>query len=102
MSSRLYLDFIRLRRPPSSTRPDTLFPYSTRCRSSSKNTLDAGEAIDQRRHIIVIAVNAKTRARGRGDTQMLHQRLRAMVPGADRDPAFIQDSRSEEHTSELQ
>src|SRR3546814_1544423 len=23
---------------------------------------------------------------------MLHQRLRAMVPGADRDPAFIQDS----------
>src|SRR3546814_2035904 len=68
-----------IRRPPRSTRTDTLFPYTTLFRSE----VDAvGLAVRERRH-----------------ERHQHERLEAEVHGrrADR-----RERRSEEHTSELQ
>src|SRR3546814_5534475 len=41
--------------------------------------------------IVVVAIESKAGARGRRHAQMRHQRLRAMMPGADRDPALVQN-----------
>src|SRR3546814_7975418 len=64
-----------IRRPPRSTRTDTLFPYTTLFRSPARG---------------------RARARGRGDEDLREHAGRARAPrGARR-------GRSEEHTSELQ
>src|SRR3546814_13021667 len=63
----LFFFFLMIRRPPRSTRTDTLFPYTTLFRS-----LPAADRIDS----------------------LLQSRIAA--------PAFGDDIRSEEHTSELQ
>src|SRR3546814_4753710 len=74
-----------LRRPPRSTRTDTLFPYTTLFRSA--------------RHEVPIGAVRESLCRCRhsgGD----HQRCRRARAGA-RGGAKV-DRRSEEHTSELQ
>src|SRR3546814_8146776 len=63
-----------IRRPPRSTRTDTLFPYTTLFRSE--------------------------RPAGRADADQL--RCSPDRPGADQYPQNAIDARSEEHTSELQ
>src|SRR3546814_4502787 len=69
--------FLMIRRPPRSTRTDTLFPYTTLFRSPPWNHRSARLA-------------AAKRSR--------HQEI-FVLSGADRTPAVL---RSEEHTSELQ
>src|SRR3546814_14294124 len=76
--------FLRIRRPPRSTRTDTLFPYTTLFRSRGRVRVD-GDA-DVRRRAGAGALG-KERRPGRGGPR-----------AADRAP----DARSEEHTSELQ
>src|SRR3546814_6149511 len=66
--------FLRLRRPPRSTRTDTLFPYTTLFRSRTRPTQPA------------VRQNSRDISRNRG------------VP--ERRPFVVE--RSEEHTSELQ
>src|SRR3546814_15332937 len=73
--------FLMIRRPPRSTRTDTLFPYTTLFRSARS----AGDRPDARRR------------RGFGPHPHV-QRLRPAV-GIDHDDPV---KRSEEHTSELQ
>src|SRR3546814_7778814 len=68
-----------IRRPPRSTRTDTLFPYTTLFRSEFRE-INRGIPIDQLRQSIVEERKV----------------LRAMLQGAGI------ESRSEEHTSELQ
>src|SRR3546814_2852991 len=68
------LFFLMIRRPPRSTRTDTLFPYTTLFRS------DAG---------------SRPAARAARGTRPRHQRC---LPGA----LYLRQPRSEEHTSELQ
>src|SRR3546814_7134403 len=71
---RLFVFFLMIRRPPRSTRTDTLFPYTTLFRSRGRG------------------------ARGRGSSRSARSAARpppAPTPG----PAT---TRSEEHTSELQ
>src|SRR3546814_10761780 len=66
------LFFLMIRRPPRSTRTDTLFPYTTLFRSTYDDT--AGELV----------LDAPE------------------TPASDYRPAGAADPRSEEHTSELQ
>src|SRR3546814_8995387 len=79
-----------IRRPPRSTRTDTLFPYTTLFRSPSVG----GSGV-------VRKVGRREPARNRSPQQCRHRRLAgahfaAVAAGAER--AW----RSEEHTSELQ
>src|SRR3546814_1034552 len=91
-----------IRRPPRSTRTDTLFPYTTRFRSGVGQQLDGllGEGqvgldqapqvgVDQPRRVDVAAVSGRWLAVGLADddrTELTRQL----------------GERSEEHTSELQ
>src|SRR3546814_1157209 len=87
-----------LRRPPRSTRTDTLFPYTTLFRSAEQ--LLRGMA--RRRVEVALVQVARQHTAGRrhvGGTRRLHGRqgARSLHKWRDRIPA-----RSEEHTSELQ
>src|SRR3546814_8853442 len=82
-----------IRRPPRSTRTDTLFPYTTLFRS-----LDRGITDDDRQPVLRTVIGERYFI-GAGDeagTKVDKFQDRAQVLGA----ACI--SRSEEHTSELQ
>src|SRR3546814_5732012 len=83
-----------IRRPPRSTRTDTLFPYTTLFRSGHR----AGVAVDQRDPI-------DHEAGGEGTEQEVLQcrflAEQAATPGQPREQVERQ-GRSEEHTSELQ
>src|SRR3546814_9543873 len=81
-----------IRRPPRSTRTDTLFPYTTLFRSPPPAR--AGARRDAAR-----APRGRVRGRGRPRGRLRPGRGRAARQG-DRDRRA--DARSEEHTSELQ
>src|SRR3546814_1751987 len=74
-----------IRRPPRSTRTDTLFPYTTLFRSADR--LDRDGKIHRRRH-----------AAAHGHPGLRFGRHRAPAAGSRR----CGGRRSEEHTSELQ
>src|SRR3546814_4445341 len=91
--------FLRIRRPPRSTRTDTLFPYTTLFRSQGRVLL-YGIVQDRLRRlgihqrlrrtpqgIVVISLRLGDRCRVTGRYRLVQGRLRL---------------RSEEHTSELQ
>src|SRR3546814_2975969 len=98
----MFLFFLRIRRPPRSTRTDTLFPYTTLFRSILR---------DDRR-----GVERRRRAEHRADIvrvgDLIEDDKRALAVGVDlllqqiaEIDAFERvyfDHRSEEHTSELQ
>src|SRR3546814_5251830 len=75
--------FLRIRRPPRSTRTDTLFPYTTLFRSFPAD-------------VVAAAVHAAANPRLPGED-------RSDIPFVSIDPpgAMDLDQRSEEHTSEL-
>src|SRR3546814_9033921 len=76
-----YFFFLMIRRPPRSTRTDTLFPYTTLFRSATSARPDC----------------RPPRASWRSSVARRIRRPRRSAPGRD-DPS----ARSEEHTSELQ
>src|SRR3546814_4821253 len=78
--------FLMLRRPPRSTRTDTLFPYTTLFRSHPSSQPIAGDLSD----IFAAALSA------------LKAFVTAPPEHQDRDDDHQQRERSEEHTSELQ
>src|SRR3546814_7722826 len=80
--------FVMRRRPPSSTRTDTLFPYTTLFRSYFRRPILPELSSDRRCHL---ADSAETMSAAR-DTGMNIRVLNWM----------ISVKRSEEHTSELQ
>src|SRR3546814_6207008 len=111
-----------IRRPPRSTRPDTLFPYSTLFRSRRRlGNVDLVDGVVERRQRIadIVVETALDRIAGRDqDPARIHRRaaaeerrhaaqvgvhLRAVdrlqAAGRDRTGGEV---RSEEHTSELQ
>src|SRR3546814_9632869 len=82
-----------IRRPPISTRTDTLFPYTTLFRSArdrASSALGLGEAASQGRAAVWNALNRRGRAEAGSSAD------------ADGTPAWARAMRSEEHTSELQ
>src|SRR3546814_4810369 len=74
-----------IRRPPRSTRTDTLFPYTTLFRS---------------RHLIVAAVKVVVGVKQRFATPFLHRPRQDVSALDSKDTRLV--ARSEEHTSELQ
>src|SRR3546814_2327066 len=93
-----------VRRPPRSTRTDTLFPYTTLFRSPEEQhdeALDKWLGGSDDKHVErALDALAKTKLDGTGE------RLRWLAASREdfessKDPA-IQYARSEEHTSELQ
>src|SRR3546814_5405036 len=81
-----------IRRPPRSTRTDTLFPYTTLFRSR------AVAAQHARMHVADQAAESADVA-----GEHLHRVERALLDGTERFRAgFERIARSEEHTSELQ
>ena len=74
----------RASRPRRLPRSRSCFPRS------SENPLNLVEPAHQRLDIRFIAVRREARARGRGDAEQVHQRLRAMMAGADRDALVVQ------------
>src|SRR3546814_3436212 len=89
----MYVFFLLIRRPPRSTRTDTLVPYTTLCRSvlAAGTQLQMSRSVERDRRALVVddpdfdAVDGLAGAR----CPLLH---------AVGEPA---DRRSEEHTSEL-
>src|SRR3546814_10821170 len=87
-----------IRRPPRSTRTDTLFPYTTLCRSADKHLLEVVGALPELRlrlhvHLIVPAEESEI-----VDVERPERALHRFVDGVHRHL----ERRSEEHTSELQ
>src|SRR3546814_5976215 len=80
-----------IRRPPRSTRTDTLFPYTTLFRSLEH----ARERRQHRRH------RGSARSWWRGAWGKPGDRDRALLPGRQLWRVLLRE-RSEEHTSELQ
>src|SRR3546814_11936819 len=81
--------FLMIRRPPRSTRTDTLFPYTTLFRSPAEPVSEVRRRLPE-----------NSAGRRRPALRVLPQlrRLRHGAPG----PAGNRSGRSEEHTSELQ
>src|SRR3546814_2458808 len=86
-----------IRRPPRSTRTDTLFPYTTLFRSRHQLRIVQGGELDEPH-----AVGEGTPHLG-GHPQREPGLADAADPGQGQDPAAREEPpRSEEHTSELQ
>src|SRR3546814_5777378 len=85
-----------LRRPPRSTRTDTLFPYTTLFRSTLG---DAGAAQGMHQLQQLLHPGVAFLARPRFDHLAMHDRVSYLRPGLD---MVRIDDRPEEHTSELQ
>src|SRR3546814_8399572 len=95
----MYFVFLRIRRPPRSTRTATLFPYTTLCRSQQHPT--AGML-----RLLGLPVKLSDTPGGiRTPAPQLGEHTLAVVSAlghADRYEALKREGRSEEHTSELQ
>src|SRR3546814_20443821 len=95
----LFFFFLMIRRPPRSTRTDTLLPYTTRFRSG-----DPGRGLE--RAIAVPQVDPDVEAIERGKVDVVvaidvKGDQRGDAPGRTRN-ILADEMRSEEHTSELQ
>src|SRR3546814_9553243 len=82
-----------IRRPPRSTRTDTLFPYTTLFRS------DRAQLAHQRRQVVV-AVHEHVAVEHRVAEAGVHERVAEVGNRGER--THVRHARSEEHTSELQ
>src|SRR3546814_4221059 len=78
-----------IRRPPRSTRTDTLFPYTTLFRSLGSENLHEAKHIKQS-DVIPQLYNP------------IMKTIRELIKRGAEEGAFRDDVRSEEHTSELQ
>src|SRR3546814_11361235 len=91
--------FLMIRRPPRSTRTDTLFPYTTLFRSAVRPARRSGKpcARHRRRHRRRLRDEVRDLQRGAADAL----RIEADRPAGQMDEQPVR-GRSEEHTSELQ
>src|SRR3546814_4824366 len=100
--------FLMLRRPPISTRTDTLLPYTTLVRSCFGQLAGIGGLEhpfgDVAEHLLAVDFLERFAAQvALGDLAHHHdQRHRILLGGMDGDRGIADAGRSEEHTSELQ
>src|SRR3546814_17448896 len=95
MYEHLSFFFLMIRRPPRSTRTDTLFPYTTLFRSEIFERFAVGREVAQRQ---VLDIRRKHMVDRCDDgVGALVRRLDDYVAGI-----LYMEGRSEEHTSELQ
>src|SRR3546814_2016597 len=99
-----FVVFLMIRRPPRSTRTDTLLPYTTLLRSEPE-LLRAGAAADVADPLHP-GIGQAVRPEARADREQGLRRPNGQRPGGNRRrlevPRPGPDPRSEEHTSELQ
>src|SRR3546814_5988165 len=91
-----------IRAPPSSTRTDTLFPYTTLFRSMPSpepSDEEIQNQIDRMRNLDA-TVEVVDRPAEDGDTVVID--IVGTLDGEEQDGLTTDDYRSEEHTSELQ
>src|SRR3546814_6806585 len=89
-----------IRRPPRSTRTDTLFPYTTLFRSHPHVQVHAGKQRQRRQHQRQGHAHEAHGKREVEDPQRQHgEEVKHRAPGARVEEHVL---RSEEHTSELQ
>src|SRR3546814_2352246 len=94
--------FLMIRRPPRSTRTDTLFPYTTLFRSPDGVDLEAQSYAEKDRYTDLVWLAGRTafdRLRRYTDAQAMFDRYAKPFPTAHTRSKGL---RSEEHTSELQ
>src|SRR3546814_3902064 len=91
--------FLMIRRPPRSTRTDTLFPYTTLFRSHGANALSGGAGDD-----IIAGAGGDDLLDGGLGGDRFHFAAWDLPAGSGQDTivGFDREARSEEHTSELQ
>src|SRR3546814_3565428 len=90
-----------LRRPPRSTRTDTLFPYTTLFRSTVSTSFWSHHASRAERRPCLSSWRSETRARRRRDRDRRGGAELGIFLAGGRSPGRG-EPRSEEHTSELQ
>src|SRR3546814_4015335 len=99
----LFVFFLMIRRPPRSTRTDTLFPYTTLFRSIQDQVAGRGRRGDRRGGVgsaVVDGAYVRSRkARTGNDVRTQRPWLQPRLPRPRGPPS---SRRSEEHTSELQ
>src|SRR3546814_5309308 len=92
-----------IRRPPRTTRTDTLVPYTTLFRSRKWRKPDPVRPARRRKIASVVGHQARADRKGLAGAVRPHLRPRPETTGrAPRARARERDQRSEEHTSELQ
>src|SRR3546814_13953297 len=84
----VFVFFLMIRRPPRSTRTDTLFPYPTLFRSPMSLTSQVGKWVDE-----VAELTEPAKVAWADGSKAEYERLIVDM---------LRDGRSEEHTSELQ
>src|SRR3546814_6873475 len=85
-----------VRRPPASTRTDTLFPHPTLCRSTGGSTgIGRAAAIGAARHGANVAINYAS-------SDVKAASCVAEIEALGQKGLAVKGDRSEEHTSELQ
>src|SRR3546814_18597645 len=84
-----------IRRPPRSTRTDTLFPYTTLFRSDLADAVAAVFARDVVDHLVA-AIHAEV------DVEIGHRHAFGIEEALEQQVELQRVKRSEEHTSELQ
>src|SRR3546814_14754854 len=93
----LFFFFLMIRRPPRSTRTDTLFPYTTLFRSVAVATLIL---------VTLLTIGLFTIRRSRNQVRAANVGLgesnTALAKALAAKTEFLATTRSEEHTSELQ
>src|SRR3546814_7380823 len=106
-----YIFFLMIRRPPRSTRTDTLFPYTTLFRARQREQIGSAGAhpmASRCRHhrrvrcLLPAAVGRRRRGRQGALHGVLRQRGARIHPCRPGQPAKTEAARSELHTSELQ
>src|SRR3546814_1408330 len=100
-----------IRRPPRSTRTDTLFPYTTLFRSDrvDRAVFGGAEHGDRHQHRLAFAFAARQHVLQRAGVQphaVFGQQFQLVAAEAEQlqaiAPGVMRGDRSEEHTSELQ
>src|SRR3546814_8161321 len=89
------------RQPPRSTRTDTLFPYTTLCRSLEDVELAAGQLVGAH-HVRPTSASEQHRGQAGGDDEVAGDDAGDGIEDLRDGLGLRDDARSEEHTSELQ
>src|SRR3546814_17410029 len=92
----MFFFFFMIRRPPRSTRTDTLFPYTTLFRSAQAHRVGADRRVADRLR------PDRWLRHGRHGTDALRRQDRQRATRGDQHHRATLGWRSEEHTSELQ
>src|SRR3546814_4210750 len=90
------------RRPPRSTRTDTLFPYTTLFRSHDHQIADDDGAVEDGNGIDDELAGSGPRKHALGNDREGNQQAELHAQHGDQGDRDVFEDRSEEHTSELQ